>query len=752
MPLIAHRNRPGNGGDERFLFDYLQDFNPILEYRFNEASGNALNSGSAGSLYDLTPAGAPTYQAGAGYTFGEVGNFYVDLDGTNDCFHTDQIAALTALTQGACMFIFQADLSQPCEIFMMKPEVGTGAFFQVRFDPTTVSNSPQIQIQVFDGTNVRRLNVVNEQYYRARPLDQITTHILIFQLDEANEDHRIWFDGVDLRENCRYISPGSNDVWDGTPAPNTFWFNDLVGLVDVMGFGARVEYDGAGSFASSSNNFGGRVEYAAFFPNPFTHEEAEEMFMRFFGGFDELQGAGEGLDAITTINSADGDNDEPHVQMLERRNNNWTNRSNRQGHTNRVVYQGSTWIQRNVNDWRLTEDLLTIDTGSGLFTTNLFPIFSLARGGAYVLRQRSSGSSEAWFGAAHLRNSGIDPSYQTGDGDFRIHIGMIATSFADMLPTWVWDKTAAGGEGGYSRVSSFIASGERPTNGNYVVGTVPNWLAADPDENFMAVMTRATSTANPQTGGIHIYALSGLGTLTPTAVRQTVSGYSQASGHNYRACGFFKNGTDLYLIVMSTNGPGANGLTGSLSGLGVLKRNNTTGIWEAQTGLINGGVDPLTAGTFLDNPDRYNEMHVSKDGRSIYLGVWSAAAQRPRGNNLVHLQWSDALGYWDFVDQPEWYPASESLAITYGYTYETPDGKGILIEGAGSDAALLTGVPTNVFAYDRDPVTGILTYRSNYFGGRKTNFTGEQPLRIARITASTRKWSERPNGIIGINP
>ncbi len=748
MPLIAHRNRPGNGGDQRFLFEYLESFNPFLEYRFNEASGNVINQGSDGATYDLSVAGNPVYQAGAGDAFGETGNFYLDMDGTGDALHNGNVATLTSKSEGAMVFLFRSDVDVSAELFIMKPEVGVGSFFQLFLQSGGVSGQAEIRLQINDGGgNVRRIEVRNSTNYRPGAYGGGTvTHLLVVQRD-AIEGYKIWLDGVGM---MNAVDSGQGENFSSGPAADNFWWDALSVTAQIFGIANRPEYNGSGSYVSSSVNLDGRMEYAAFFPAAFDREALNEMWYRFIGGFDELQGNGQGLDAITMISGSSqlASAGAPSMATLDRRNNNWIVRNDIDGYAERVTTQGGRigGSEITLNDVGVDDDGLAIGMASGSTTSNTYPGFVHGGEGDYLNRALGTGSAEAFFGTVFY-----NPIATRENGEFIHAARAIATPFSDNMPAYRWNAFQSV-QGSWNRLS-FIDVAIL----NQVLTTSKRWLAVSADEQWAALFSKSVAGQSTATGGggIHIHSVDNWEVPDPAEPnwkRQSIDGnYTPVAGA-MKGGGFFNDGTDEYLICWGQGVTGAGGFApgfGNTGQLGVLKRNSGTGVWEVQpNAIMDGGADPIAR---VPGASSVFEGLVTEDG-DIYLAYWDDANIAAL-NYLVHLRWNGTT--FAYVNNPEWPPVSVEappIPATGATILLTRDQRGVVI----ALAPLASDLPSNIIGYDRNPANGELTYRSDWFGGRILGGAAgsgfaQELKRVQNIGATQRDFGSAP-AIAGFNP
>lgn len=249
----------------------------------------------------------------------------------------------------------------------------------------------------------------------------------------------------------------------------------------------------------------------------------------------------------------------------------------------------------------------------------------------------------------------------------------------------------------------------------------------------MSILTLSAVADNPATGGgaLHLYSMSGAGN-TYAGVRQTLVGYVPSG--NYYQCGdFFNDGVTDYYLAGSVNAGGMTGVTGELDAVSIFKRAGAT--WTATANLLNGGVSSWPTGS---TRVRFIEV-VDDDLYIAFGGTPRPAAYLP----LNHYRWNGTT--FAFIGSVAWPPASDTLgnnARTATSMFTTEDKKGIVMSTVGDPA---NTVPT-LLAYDRDPLTGALTYRGNFFDSLSTAIKNRL---YGQLGVTDLTFAEMPDGVDG---
>lgn len=718
--------------------DYMDTLPMVAEYKMNEASGSLADTGS-GTVGALTVQGTPLYQQ-AGYAFEdplvtptEVA-YSIDFDGVSngDIAHTNNIADLEALTEGAIVAAYSLDSGYAtCEPIMIKPEVGTGKFCQIFFD--TVGDA--LRFQINDGAgNVRRLdygNATATSRYNPGHDSPDVTHIIVVQYNATTGEYEVWLDGHLLTEQPG-IANEDNNTTTGTPG----WISTL-GSGNVLGVGGRPEYNGSGSFVSSSVNFNGQIEYVGFSDRPLTFVEINTMFARFMGGIERANssttvgaryerrnvvstttvGPPAGLDTVTYLTGASltgATSTFPNAVAAKRCNQvfvpsaHWvTNRSNTRGHSHPIATpNGESDVDQAMNAYTISREGFSVAAINGAASSSTMPQSQLGKGGFWRTGSTTTGSpARGWY---TINGESWDRYNFPETGIGRDENQVLPTTNSGQPHTIFQWNYLAGSEGLWTNTTLTVMS-TRPINQSAGRNET---IKYSEDGRFLAIATQSISGQNAATGGggVHIYEVDReAGNIYGIAYnRQTLSGYTPANA-DVGMIQFFNDGTTDYAIVcINTNSGG--GMTGAVSSLGIFKRSGST--WTATANLFNNGVTPSAIGTGNINFIRSAWCF----GDDLYVAYWRTGGSALTTHDVFeHFRWNGTtFESQGFIENP--YETVETTPIfdaTPTAMYVTDDGKGAVVGWGGS--APTTAVDTrNVMGYDRDPDTGVLTRRDNW--------------------------------------
>lgn len=714
-PVIAYRNRgPQVVFDNRLLFEYLNDLGPALEYLCNDASGGIVNSGSAGATYDMTEAGNPTYQAGQGDAFGYLAteDYYIDLDGVEDGFYSDVVTALLAMTEGAVVILYRIDTNQFQTLFSLKQEAdNSSSLIQIALD---ASGFPTLQIlDASPSPDHRTFSAGNASW--GPNADTAVNHMFVVQ--KAAEGITAYLDGHRV-DNAAFMT-----LQQTVGAGNDLWFADLADA-EVFSIGGRVQFDGAGSFVEMQNDVDGRVEYCGIFGTPFSREEIDEMFTRFIGGA-PVGGIAvtAGLESVAQIVSTTFAAVAPFYSWLEKHHNVIINLEDQLYASNPEFAAGSAFDSI-INDLSMSKN--------GLFSHEQDQnLVSVGQGSAYrsfgayrPAGLAGTGSAEAYFGAFW------NPYTGQNNGRDQIVTKSIATAFAQTSLCWYWDYLA--GTAGEFALRAANWLDVQPIR--FVPGSNRRsyrWSA--PAGAYMCQLTLSGAGDNLALGGgaPHIYSMSGAGN-TYAGVQQTIVGYVPSTNY-YQCADFFNDGVTDYLIAGAVNAGGITGVTGELDAISIYVRSGAT--WTATANLLNGGVSSIPAGA-----DRVLWVEVIDD--DLYIGFQGSPA--PAAFLAVnHYRWNGTT--FALVGAVPWPPASDTAtnnSRTIGASFVTEDKLGVVFATVGEPS---NTVPT-LLAYDRDLLTGALTYRANFFDSLSTAVKNRI---FGQLGATDLNFSEMPDGVDG---
>lgn len=710
MPLIF-RNRAGNGVDARLFYEYMADFDPFIEYKCNEASGNLINSGSEGSAYDLTPAGVIGYQAGNSEAYLEAATeYYINAPGGAAGFHVGDATAVAAKGEGAIVIVFRNDVLNVAaysDLLTMKPEVGVAEYFQIALPNGTGGT---LIVDLNNGTDRRAIQVGNVNW---NPFanDNTVHHVLVVQYDASNA-LQVYLDGVRI-DRCPHMT---FDITTGSGG--TMWWDDI--NLEVIGLMGRAEYDGLGAFSSISNGLDGRIEYCGFFANSFTFEELDEIFERYVGAYEVVENP-EGIDLTRVIHAVGPGTNGNFYYWLERRNQRWIQRNQSEGFCQSLMWAGSEY-DSGLNGVYLHPKGYAMVPIDGTLV-NQKEAMVLNEGFAYHdYNLWNTGSSEAMFFAK------IDPNSGLNAGVDMVAIGALAPTFSSrfLVAIWipateVWTNLPAGIS---TQPTRYVAGGGRE-----------NCIAWNDDSSYAGLATLSQVGDNPATGGgcVHLHSVAGTGAAY-VLTRQALSGYTPTA-IGARGIVLSTIGSRQFAFVFA-EGNGAMGITGEYATSKIAVFELIAGTWTANATValvFNNGVDPAPG-----SADRILAMHTKGD--DIYIGYW-AFAGGPNQNNFVHLRWNGT--YFAVQTAPAWPPFDDDAATATPTSITTTrDGRGMLVNAGG----YVPGTNPRILVYDR-ATDGSLSYRSGDINDSYPTQTGQEKYEGAGVMSiSDSPWFDDPDG------
>jgi len=245
-------------GAESSFTSEVSSFSPVIEYRFDEASGDLLNHGSAGSSYDMEALGSPTYEVANG---DNAGGSAISFSGgsSDDGFVDNTTTAYESITSGAIIVAFKCGTDARGDTIFNGVNASNG-FSSVKM---VVESDGKFSCETLDSGGTAQF-----KRFSTSAIDDDEYHVVVIVQRADGNGFELWIDGAE--DTGGSTSGSAFDQWFDDVAPGWTW----------IGLGIRPGSNGTFGI----QEFAGEIDYFVVTATELSEEQIEQLSSSYESG------------------------------------------------------------------------------------------------------------------------------------------------------------------------------------------------------------------------------------------------------------------------------------------------------------------------------------------------------------------------------------------------------------------------------------------------------------------------------------